>query len=297
MGHLLSMAIKMQKAAAITTTTTTTASAAGTITLTLTEQAGAFGSANAIKNGFTVLTLTATGTTSTSLALGDTFQGAAYEFSDPEPGLVELDVYSNTRGYLYSASAFGGAASGTYTRQAGENITVTAYIYAPIEPPPPCFVAGTMIKLADGTEAPIETLSEGVELESVLINTLEDTNNVHELHIWSSNDLIETRTTSAISKFYPEEVYHTIIVNNGLLEATRKHIQLARVNNIWRMINMEHLAVGDYLYNYEGDLIEVTSIEINTEPRMVYKLTLSDKSHTYFANNILTHNIKFEGFE
>jgi hypothetical protein len=154
-----------------------------------------------------------------------------------------------------------------------------------------------MIKLANGTEALIETLSEGVELESVLINTLEDTNDVHILHMWSSNDLIETRTTSAISKFYPEEVYHTIIVNNGLLEATRKHIQLARVNNIWRMINMEHLAVGDYLYNYEGDLIEVTSIEINTEPRMVYKLTLSDKSHTYFANNILTHNIKFEGFE
>jgi len=274
-----------------TTTTTTTASAAGTITLTLTEQAGAFGSANAIRNGFTVLTLTATGTTSTSLALGDTFQGAAYEFSDPEPGFVELDVYSNTRGYLYSASAFGGAASGTYTRQAGENITVTAYIYAPIEPPP-CFVAGTMIKLADGTEAPIETLSEGVELESVLIDSLVDTNDFNLLHKWSSSDLIERRTKSAISVFYPEEVYRTIKVNDGLLQATYNHVQLARVNGVWRMIRIENLAVGDVLYDYDGNLIDVTSIEIITEPITVYKLTLSDESHTYFANNILTHNIK-----
>jgi hypothetical protein len=58
---------------------------------------------------------------------------------------------------------------------------------------------------------------------------------------------------------------------------------------------MVHLAVGDVLYDYDGNLIPVTSIEINKEPRMVYKLTLSDTSHTYFANNILTHNIKPPG--
>jgi intein/homing endonuclease len=58
---------------------------------------------------------------------------------------------------------------------------------------------------------------------------------------------------------------------------------------------MEHLAIGDVLYDTDGNLIPVISIETNREPRTVYKLTLSDTSHTYFANNILTHNIKFEG--
>jgi hypothetical protein len=290
MGHLLSMAIKMQAAAATTTTTTT--AAAGTIALTLTREVGAIGSATVYKNATLYLTRSTSGTTNGTLALNDTFYATVFEGSDPEPGSVSLDVFSNTRGYLYSdTSAFGYLTSSTYTRQAGENITVTAYIAAPPEPPP-CFVAGTMIKLADGTEAPIETLSEGVELESVLIDSLVDTNDFNLLHKWSSSDLIERRTKSAISVFYPEEVYRTIKVNDGLLQATYNHVQLARVNGVWRMIRIENLAVGDVLYDYDGNLIDVTSIEIITEPITVYKLTLSDESHTYFANNILTHNIK-----
>ena len=231
---------------------------------------------------------TVTGTINT----GDTFQG----FSGFDCyGSASLYVYTNLRGYLFSSNSgnsFGGGIySGTYTRLSGEDITVTGSFFA-AEPPPPCFVAGTMIKLADGTEAPIETLSEGVELESVLIDTLADTNDVNLLHKWSSSDLIERRTKSAISVFYPEEVYRTIKVNDGLLQATYNHVQLARVNGVWRMIRIENLAVGDVLYDYDGNLIDVTSIEIITEPITVYKLTLSDESHTYFANNILTHNIK-----
>ena len=174
-----------------------------------------------LKNGSYYIGTAGANTVTGTINTGDTFQG----FSGFDCyGSSNLYVYTNLRGYLFSGNSgvsFGGGIySGTYTRLSGENITITGSFFA-AEPPPPCFVAGTIIKLADGTEALIETLSEGVELESVLIDTLEDTNNVHELHMWSSNDLIETRTTSPISKFYPEEVYYTIIVNNGLLEATR----------------------------------------------------------------------------
>ena len=210
-------------------------------------------------------------------------------------GSVSLIVNSSTRGPLFTGNSgnnYGpSVTSGTYIREAGENISITGSFLSST-PPEPCFVAGTMIKLADGTEAAIETLSVGVELESALIDTLEDTNDFNVLHAWSSNNLIETRTTSKISVFSPEEVYRTIKVNNGLLQATYNHIQPARVNGIWKMIRIENLAVGDVLYDINGNLIDVTSIEIITEPTTVYKLTLSDTSHTYFANNILTHNIK-----
>ena len=269
---------------------------AGTISATNYEDAFGCSGTYVYKNGsFYISAFGDGGTTAGTIATGDTFQGSA---SADCYGFIELDVFSNTRGYLYSSSSsisFGPfLTSGTYTRLAGENIAVTGYFYG-FDPPPPCFVAGTMIKLADGTEAPIETLAVGSNLESVLIDTLEDTNDAHTLHMWSSNDLIETRTSSSISVFYPEEVNYTIIVNGGLLETTHNHIQLARVNGIWRMIKMTHLSLGDILYDYDGNLIPVTSIEINREPRTVYKLTLSDTSHTYFANNILTHNIKAPG--
>jgi hypothetical protein len=287
MGHLLSSAIQMQSSV----------EAPGTLLVYNYDES--FGSTcsftSAVKNGSYYIGTGGFGNfVSGTLATGDAFYGSN---TGDCYGVYALDVYSNTRGYLYSNSTpetFAGISSDTYTRQSGEDITITGYFYlAP--PPPPCFVAGTIIKLADGTEAPIETLAIGVELESVLIDTLEDTNDTKKLHMWSSNDLIETRTNSSISVFYPEEVDYTVIVNGGLLETTHNHIQLARVNGIWRMIKMIHLAVGDVLYDYNGNLIPVTSIEINRESRTVYKLTLSDTSHTYFANNILTHNIKFEG--
>jgi len=231
-------------------------------------------------------------TVSGTIAVDDTFYGNA---SSDCYGSQTLIVNSTTRGNLYSnttSNDFGpSVTSPEFIRLTGEDISITGSFFAG-EPPPPCFVAGTMITLSDGNQAAIETLSVGVELESSLINTLEDTNNVAALYEWSSNELLETRTTSTIAKFYPEDVNKTIIVNNGLLEATENHTQLAKVDDSWRMISMEELAVGNILYASNGDLIPVTSIEINTEPRTVYKLTLSEESHTYFANNILTHNIK-----
>ena len=224
-----------------------------------------------------------------TLATGDTFQGTN---TGDCYGVYDLDVYSNTRGYLFSsgtAPTFFGITSGTYTRQSGENITITGFFY---ESAPPCLVAGTLITLADGSQAPIETLSEGVELQSVLIDTLKDTNDVSTLIMWSSNDLVESRTTSTIANFQPEESPGTVIINDGLLEASPTHLQLVRANGVWRVIRITHVAVGDILYDANGNLIEVTSVKISQEPKTVYRLTLSDESHTYFANNILTHNIK-----
>lgn len=273
------------------TTTTTTTLGSGTITVYNYEDEFGCAFTSATKNGSYYIGTGGNGASvSGTIATGDTFYGSA---GADCYGSESLYVYSSTRGYLYSSSTgvgFPSISSDTYTRLTGENIIISGSFTA--SAPPPCFVAGTMITLSDGTKAPIETLSEGVELKSVLINSLADTNDFNLLHKWSSNDLIERRTTSTISKFYPEEVLITIKVNDGLLQATYNHIQLARVNNIWRMIRLEHLAVGDVLYDYDGNLIDVISIEVITEPITVYKLTLSDESHTYFANNILTHNIK-----
>jgi hypothetical protein len=271
------------------------APAGGTITVINFEDAGGSGcsSTSAFKNGsFYIGTGGNNVTVSGTIAEGDTFYAGA---GADCYGSQYLYVNSSTRGNLFSGADgdnFGpSVTSGTYTRLAGENISITGS-FVSATPPGPCFVAGTIIKLADGTEAPVETLSVGIELESSLINTLEDTNNIHDLHMWSCDELVETRTNSAISVFCPQEVHKTIKVNDGLLQATYNHIQLARVNGVWKMIRIENLKVGDVLYDYDGNLIDVTSVEVIIEPTTVYKLTLSDISHTYFANNILTHNIK-----
>ncbi len=248
------------------------------------------------KNSLYYLGATGTGNSqSGTINTGDTFYGST---SSDCYGSVSLDVYSDTRGYLYSAGSsisFGPfLSSGTYTRQSGENITITGYFY---EASPPCLVAGTLITLADGSQVPVETLSEGVELQSVLIDTLENTNDASVLIMWTSDELVESRTTSKISHFQPEESPATVIINGGLLEASPTHLQVVKVKGVWRVIRMTHVGVGNMLYDINGNLIEVTSVEISMEPKTVYRLTLSETSHTYFANNILTHNIKPGGFD
>jgi hypothetical protein len=155
-----------------------------------------------------------------------------------------------------------------------------------------CFVKGTMITLPGGSTSPIELLYLNQILLSARIETLADTNDVNELYKWNSNYIKTTSQNSSIASIVPVEVYNTIIINNGLLEATPSHSQLIQRNGIWKFIPLIDIQLNDMLYDIEGNIIEVSSIDYNIEKRTVYKMTLVNP-HTYYANNILTHNVKF----
>lgn len=154
-----------------------------------------------------------------------------------------------------------------------------------------CFVEGTLISLPNGNQVPIELLEVNQVLLSSEISTLMDTNNVSELYSWSDKELNEKRISSPISKIEKRTSDKTIIINKGLLEATPEHSQLIKRNGIWKFIPIGEVKVDDYLYNIKTEEIRVTSIDINTDKRSIYPMSLSP-SHTYFANGILTHNVK-----
>lgn len=126
---------------------------------------------------------------------------------------------------------------------------------------------------------------------STEIETLNDTNDVEKLYNWSCSYLLEKRITSPIIKIRSLTADKTIVINNGLLEATPSHSQLIQRDGIWKFIPLGDVIVGDNLYNIDKEIIPITSVFINSEKRKIYPLTLSP-SHTYFANGILTHNIK-----
>ncbi|AWK04725.1 hypothetical protein HYN56_11020 [Flavobacterium crocinum] len=154
-----------------------------------------------------------------------------------------------------------------------------------------CFVEGTLITLADGSQKAIETLTVNELLLSSEIETLQDTNDVYELYKWSSDNLSEKRISSPITSIKPEIAYKTIIINYGLLEATPEHSQLIEREGIWKFIPLKDVIVGDNLYGIKNEIIAVDSISVNLEERKIYPMSLSP-SHTYFANGVLTHNIK-----
>jgi hypothetical protein len=154
-----------------------------------------------------------------------------------------------------------------------------------------CFVEGTIITLWDGTQMPIEKLVVNQLLLSAEIETLRDTNNVNELYKWNSGFLQEKRISAPITQIEPKVASKTIIINDGLLEATPSHSQLIQRDGLWKFISLGDVIVGDNLYGINKEIIPITIVSVSLEKRKIYPLTLSP-SHTYFANGILTHNIK-----
>ncbi|WP_428232481.1 DUF5977 domain-containing protein [Flavobacterium sp.] len=154
-----------------------------------------------------------------------------------------------------------------------------------------CFVEGTLISLPDGSRKPIEELQRDQMLLSAEIETLIDTNDANELYKWSAEHLSETRIVSPITQISEKLASKTMIVNDGLFEATPTHLQLIQRDGFWKFISLGDIQVGDNLYTIDKEIISVTSVTINLEERKIYPLTLNP-FHTYFANGILTHNYK-----
>ncbi|WP_166922432.1 Hint domain-containing protein [Flavobacterium poyangense] len=154
-----------------------------------------------------------------------------------------------------------------------------------------CFVEGTLITLPDGTQETIENLALDQLLLSAEIETLIDTNDIEELYKWSCDYLAENRIISPITKIMQKVAHKTIVVNDGLLEATPSHSQLIQRDGIWKFIALEDIRIGDHLYTIDKKIIPVTTVSVNLAERKIYPLTLNP-FHTYFANGILTHNFK-----
>lgn len=131
-----------------------------------------------------------------------------------------------------------------------------------------CFLAGTKIKMADGSQKNIEDVQIGDE-----ILTFSDEKN-HQL---TSARVIDT-------------VSHTVdgyLVINGHLKVTPEHRVF--VNGGWQMIGEAKL--GDYLLNEKGEGVTIESIEAVMDTVTVYNLTV-EPYNTYIADGIYVHNQK-----
>jgi hypothetical protein len=131
-----------------------------------------------------------------------------------------------------------------------------------------CFIEGTKILMADGTEKNIEDIETG--------------------------DYVLTRTHSVDAELVPARVMKTYKHNvegylliNGALGVTREHVIF--VNGKWQLAG--DIKVGDILLNSSDEPVTVNSIEFVEDAVRVYNFEV-EKNHTYFANDIYVHNDK-----
>lgn len=177
---------------------------------------------------------------------------AIYELSSPNVGSIKDNfwgnIYDNTtskHSLMGIMQDFGGAGGG-------------------------CFLAGTKVLMADGSEKNIEAVKVG---EFVMSRTDND------------STLVKAKVTS-LHKAQSSDY----LIINGSLKVTANHYMY--VNGGWEQAGS--IQKNDILLNSENQKIKVFSVEHLLGIKDVYNLEI-ERYHTYFANGVYVHNQKGGG--
>ena len=154
-----------------------------------------------------------------------------------------------------------------------------------------CFIEGTNITLANGSQVLIETLQVGNVLKSFAIDTLplySDDDTV--LTTWNTENLTGSQSTATIVSIRPIQVREIIVINN-LLKTTPNHKHLVKHEGVWSFTSAYKVVVGDIMIDVNNNEFEITSVELQQVETVVYKMDV-ETLDVFYAENTLTHNVK-----
>jgi hypothetical protein len=154
-----------------------------------------------------------------------------------------------------------------------------------------CFIEGTNVTLADGSQVLIETLQVGDVLKSFAIDTLplySDEPTV--LSTWNSETITGTESTASIVSITPSQVSEIIVINN-LLKTTPNHHHLVKHEGVWSFVHASTVVVGDVMLDVNNNEFEITSVEAQEVETTIYKMDV-ESLDVFYAENTLTHNYK-----
>jgi hypothetical protein len=152
-----------------------------------------------------------------------------------------------------------------------------------------CLLEGTLVKLSDGTEITIESVTTGMELSSIIVGDMPDTDAYEPLSLWSETNPTLSNTSVTVSKNIEKIVGSVLIFNDGLLTSSEDHLHVVKRNSIWSVMRANDILVGDSFINQDGSEQIINSIVKNTGSFKVYKLDV-ESNDIYIANGIITHN-------
>jgi hypothetical protein len=156
-----------------------------------------------------------------------------------------------------------------------------------------CLLEGTLVKLSNGTEATIESLTIGMELSSMVIGNMPDGDNFETLKQWSQTNPTLSNTSATVTQNTEHIVNSVLSFNNGLLVSSEDHVHVIKRNSVWFIMKANDILVGDSFVNQNGSEQIINSIVKNSGSFKVYKLDV-ESNDVYIANGIITHNRKDE---
>ena len=155
-----------------------------------------------------------------------------------------------------------------------------------------CFLPGTLILMADNTSKPIEEINVGDDVLSVVIPNLPDEDLGYS--VWKAFESTEDMTNLEVSSAKVEHIFYDYMdgywdINDGLVKVTSEHDFWTYTGEKWEWCTPKQLSVGNSVLDYQGNLIEITSLE-NVEGEVEVVNFDVEPLDIYFAGGVLVHN-------
>lgn len=159
----------------------------------------------------------------------------------------------------------------------------------------PCFVAGTQILLENGLTKNIEDVSVGDYVVSFdLVNSESKIGKVLNIFSKKTDKIVEYNFSdgSTLKATLDHPIY---VINKGwcnyLGEPEQHNSVLSEVKNPIKKIEIEKIRIDDVVKLHNG-YVKLVDMIVIEESTLVYNLSEIEKYHTYFANNVLVHNLR-----
>ena len=148
----------------------------------------------------------------------------------------------------------------------------------------PCFVSGTKISMSDISYKNVEDVKIGDVVLSYNFSTSK----------------VEPQKVKGIGSKMVNKIVRYTFDDDSILESTLDH-PLYSIQNGWVSMDSDFTMevyglqtkdaeVGMTIFRQDGTNPTITSIEIITEPTIVYNVKTVENNHNFFANNLLVHN-------
>jgi hypothetical protein len=155
-----------------------------------------------------------------------------------------------------------------------------------------CFLPGTMIQMADGTEKGIEDVNVDDEVLSAIIPNLPDEDLGY--NTWKSFESTDEMTNLEVSSARVEHIFYDYMdgywnINDEYVRVTSEHDFWTYTGEKWEWCIPKQLSIGNKLLDYQGNLIEIDTIEYIRGEVEVINFDV-EPLDIYFAGRVLVHN-------
>ena len=158
-------------------------------------------------------------------------------------------------------------------------------------------VSGSLIQMYDGSTKQVQDVQIGDVVKSYKPVGLPDEFFYQDWLSYSTNDLSgSVASGSVVVRTFEHNHFGHYLVNNSikipvmnqsLMKGARYFL---KQGDTWTFAKPNEISVGDYLFDKDGNEVEVTSVSEVGEDNPYYSLDVEDID-TYFTSEILVHNI------